>query len=273
MKVVELFAGIGGFRLGLERTGHTVVWANEWDRYAADIYDKNFGGQIDRRDITTITPEEVPAHDLICAGFPCQAFSVAGNRRGFDETRGTLFFEIIRIAKYHKTPYLLLENVRGLTFHDGGRTFRTILRTFDECGYDAQWQVCNSRSFGTPQNRERIFIVGHLRSQPRPKIFPIEPRGRKHAQSDQDQTAFRYPLKFVRRNQTHITGDYAYTVDTLGSGGVITAQGIRRLTPIECERLQGFPDDWTLGAVERQRYKMMGNAVTVNVVEAIAKRF
>jgi DNA (cytosine-5)-methyltransferase 1 len=160
MKVVELFAGVGGFRLGLERAGHQVVWANEWDKYACDIYDKNFGGSIDRRDITKVPASEIPKHDLICGGFPCQAFSVAGKRRGFDETRGTLFFDIARIAAHHKTPYLLLENVKGLLSHDGGRTFATIIRTLDELGYDCQWQVLNSKDFGVPQNRERVIIVG-----------------------------------------------------------------------------------------------------------------
>lgn len=272
MRAIELFAGIGGFRIGLERAGHKVVWGNEWDKYAADTYDKNFGGKIDRRDITKIEASEIPTHDLLTGGFPCQAFSVAGAKRGFAETRGTLFFEIMRIARFHKTPYLLLENVRGLTFHDGGRTFGTILTTLDECGYDAQWQVCNSRSFGTPQNRERIVIVGNLRGATRPQVFPIAPRGREIAQSDKEQKAFRYPIKFARRNQTHIAGDYAYTVDTLGSGGVITPLGIRKLTPVECERLQGFPEGWTEGASDSQRYKQIGNAVTVNVIEAVARR-
>lgn len=275
MRAIELFAGVGGFRLGLERAGHSVVWANEWDKYACDTYDKNFGEKghlIDRRDITTIAPEDIPAHDLIVGGFPCQAFSVAGHKQGFDETRGTLFFEIMRIARFHQTPYLLLENVRGLTFHDGGRTFETILTALDECGYDAEWQVCNSRSFGIAQNRERLIIVANLRTVAKPRVFPLGARGNETPYDDKTQTAFRYPVKFARRNQTHIKGDYAYTVDTLGSGGIITSDGIRRLTPIECERLQGFPDNWTDGVSDTQRYKQMGNAVTVNVVQAVAER-
>lgn len=173
MRVVELFAGVGGFRLGLERAGHTVVWANEWDRYAADIYDKNFGGQIDRRDITLVEASDIPAHDILCGGFPCQSFSVAGKRRGFEETRGTLFFDIIRIAKHHQTPFLFLENVKGLLNHDGGQTFEVILRTLDESGYDAQWQVLNSKNFGVPQNRERVIIIANLRNRPRRQVFPI----------------------------------------------------------------------------------------------------
>ena len=190
MRAIELFAGVGGFRLGLERAGHSVVWANEWDKYACDTYDKNFsngdggrpcpddisnnrGHKIDRRDLTTIPATDVPQHDLIVGGFPCQAFSVAGKRRGFDETRGTLFFDILRIAKHHRTPYLLLENVKGLLNHDGGKTFEVIMRALDECGYDAQWQVLNSKNFGVPQNRERIIIIGHLRGRPRPQVFPF----------------------------------------------------------------------------------------------------
>lgn len=290
MRVVELFAGVGGFRLGLERNGHEVVWSNEWDKYACDTYDKNFGGKIDRRDITTIDATDVPAHDLICGGFPCQAFSVAGKRRGFEETRGTLFFEIMRITRHHRTKYLFLENVKGLLSHDHGRTFKTIIETLDELGYDCQWQVLNSKDFGVPQNRERIFIIGHLRTEPRPQVFPISdstnsPKGARQASSDIARTLTaslggvdrnkqfvveRAPLRFLTRNQKNVTGDYSFTVDTTNTSGVKVNGAIRKLTPMECERLQGFPDGWTSGVSDSQRYKQMGNAVTVNVIEAIA---
>lgn len=173
MRAIELFAGVGGFRLGLERAGHSVIWSNEWDKYAADTYDKNFGGQINRQSITDVRAEDIPEHDIIVGGFPCQAFSIAGKRKGFDETRGTLFFDIMRIAQHHRTPYLFLENVKGLLNHDSGRTFEVILKTLDESGYDCQWQVLNSKDFGVPQNRERIFIIGHLRGRPRPEVFPL----------------------------------------------------------------------------------------------------
>lgn len=355
MRVVELFAGVGGFRLGLERSGHTVVWSNEWDKYACDVYDKNFSGRparageeeagvggnrtdatgadprqstnnyanrgdrIDRRDITTIPAGDIPEHDLIVGGFPCQAFSIAGKRLGFDEVRGTLFFDILRIALHHRTPYLLLENVKGLLNHDGGRTFETILRALDESGYDVQWQVLNSKDFGVPQNRERVIIVGHLRGKPRPEVFPLGGTNEPHTltgagagsslRSHQggvdldDQLIIRLDADAPHyQDRVYGTRGIAPTLPT-GTGGnhqpkilarnqrgeirempiagTIPASrsskqfqlvnGIRRLTPVECERLQGFPDNWTAGVSDTQRYRQMGNAVTVNVIEAVAR--
>lgn len=360
MRAIELFAGVGGFRLALERNGHAVVWANEWDKYAAQTYDKNFGGKIDRRDITKITPEEIPAHDLIVGGFPCQAFSIAGKRRGFDETRGTLFFDIARIAAHHKTKYLLLENVKGLLSHDRGRTYATIIRSLDELGYDCQWQVLNSKDFGVPQNRERIIIVGHLRGEPRPQVFPIIGTGGEDIRqlnpgAAQDHRVYattgisptlnpaaaaggavvpKIVATAIARRGRNGGSQYeqrsdglANTVRTATGGGSMgmvkvpeaTKQGfalaeigdsinlqqpnsktrrgrvghgiantldtsqfqhtidptsfrLRRLTPVECERLQGFPDGWTEGMSDTQRYKQMGNAVTVNVIQAVAAR-
>jgi DNA (cytosine-5)-methyltransferase 1 len=327
MKVVELFAGVGGFRLGLERAGHRVVWSNEWDRFAADTYDKNFPGAINRMDITSVPAASIPAHDLICGGFPCQAFSIAGKRRGFEETRGTLFFEIMRIARHHRTTYLLLENVKGLLSHDGGRTFATIITALDELGYDCQWQVLNSKDFGVPQDRERIFIVGHLRNRFRPAIFPLG-QGDGNRSQGGSEGAYTSTLTaryghtnargtFIKQinpgvAQDHRVYDSAGISPTLnpaaaaggavipkigyrghtpskpdeiaktvkagvhgvpgGEGLVDEGYRVRRLTPVECERLQGFPDNWTQGVSDTQRYKQMGNAVTVNVIEAIAQR-
>lgn len=243
MKAIELFAGVGGFRIGLERAGHEVVFANEWDKYACDTYDKNFGGSIDRRDLTTIPATDIPAHDIIVGGFPCQAFSIAGTRKGMDEARGTLFFEVLRIAKHHQTPYLLLENVKGLLNHDGGRTFEVILRALDELGYDCQWQLLNSK-YVTGQNRERTYVVAHRRTSPRPLVFPI---------TNQDLYAYRPDRHTADRG-------WSFT------------NGTRRLEPVEAERLQGFAEDWTEGVSYSQRMSQMGNAVTVNIVEAVADR-
>ena len=198
MKYVSLFAGIGGFDLALNRLGHECVWANEWDKYAAEIFKKNFTGNkktesdkwdtnesregrgtlfqtngIDTRDIRTVPTSEIPDHDLLVGGFPCQAFSIAGKRGGFEDTRGTLFFEIARIARVKRPKLLLLENVKGLLSHDNGRTFGTILATLSGLGYFSEWQVLNSKDFGVPQNRERVFIVGHLGRPSRGTVFPI----------------------------------------------------------------------------------------------------
>ena len=178
MKFIDLFAGIGGFRLGMESAGHECVAFCEIDKFARSSYKAihNTEGEIELHDITTVTDDEIRTigHvDAICGGFPCQAFSIAGHRRGFEDTRGTLFFEIARFAAILKPKYLFLENVKGLLNHDKGNTFETILSALDELGYDVEWQVLNSKDFGVPQNRERVFIIGHLRGQRGRKIFPI----------------------------------------------------------------------------------------------------
>jgi DNA (cytosine-5)-methyltransferase 1 len=178
VKFIDLFAGIGGFRLGMESAGHECVAFCEIDKFARESYKAihNTEGEIELHDITTVTDEKIRniGHvDVICGGFPCQAFSIAGARRGFEDTRGTLFFEIARFAAILKPKYLFLENVKGLLNHDKGDTFETILSALDELGYDVEWQVLNSKDFGVPQNRERVFIIGHLRGERGRKVFPI----------------------------------------------------------------------------------------------------
>ena len=306
MKYISLFAGIGGFDLALNRLGHECVWANEWDKYAAQIYDKNFcggrllprqgevlsggvanitGGQaglesIDTRDLRTVPTSEIPDHDLLVGGFPCQAFSIAGKRRGFEDTRGTLFWDIARILKDKHPSYFILENVKGLLSHNGGSTFKTIISTLAELGYDLEWQVLNSKNFGVPQNRERVFIVGHTRGQPRPEVFPIGGGGEKNNETRISKTIRSGYYKQGFGSQ--MIDSIAHTVRNGGrASGIDKKQNwdsyevggrIRRLTPTECERLQGFPDGWTEGISDTQRYKCLGNAVTVNVVYEVAKR-
>lgn len=216
MKYLSLFSGIGGFELGIqqayeqilhdqktrgcgqkksipkhgmrdtsskpnERQYPTCVGYSEIDKYAVQIYRNHFPNHKNYGDITKINEKELPEFDLIVGGFPCQSFSIAGKRRGFEDTRGTLFFDIARIIKAKRPRLLLLENVKGLLSHDKGDTFRTIIATLDELGYDIQWQVLNSKNHGVPQNRERIIIVGHLRGTSRPKVFPF-------TESDTDDT-------------------------------------------------------------------------------------
>ena len=179
LKFLDLFSGIGGFRLGLEKSGHECVGFVEIDKFARKSYEAIFDteGEWTRHDITKVTDEEWRELrgrvDLICGGFPCQAFSIAGKRLGFDEARGTMFFEIARAVKQIQPRLLLLENVKGLLNHDKGKTFGVILKTLDELGYDAEWRVLNSKNYGVPQNRERVFIVGHLRGGSGREIFPI----------------------------------------------------------------------------------------------------
>ena len=190
MKFLDLFAGIGGFRLGMESAGHECIGFCEIDKFARASYKAihDTEGEIELHDITRVTDESVRRFgsvDVICGGFPCQAFSIAGARRGFEDTRGTLFFEICRFASILRPKYLFLENVRGLLNHDGGATFETIIRTLDGLGYDVEWQVLNSKNFGVPQNRERVFIIGHLRGQRTRNVFPIL---RENAKSDNQQS-------------------------------------------------------------------------------------
>ena len=179
MRFLDLFSGIGGFRFGMERAGHKCVGYCEIDKYARASYQAihDTEGEIDFKDITEVTDEEFRKLrgevDIICGGFPCQAFSIAGKQLGFEDTRGTLFYEIARATEQIKPRYLFLENVRNLLSHDKGKTFVRMLKILDELGYDVEWQVLNSKNFGVPQNRERVFIIGHLRGECTYRVFPI----------------------------------------------------------------------------------------------------
>ena len=354
--------------------GHTPVGWCEIDKYAQKSYRAIHEpeGEWFADDITKVTDEHIRELgrergqiQVITGGFPCQAFSVAGKRGGFDDTRGTLFFEIVRFASILRPRYLFLENVKGLLSHNEGNTFETILGALDECGYDAEWQVLNSKNYGVPQNRERMFIIGHLRNSGGRKIFPIEgtnenslkqivggsqgfrvydpegtsctlaseagglgaktglylinkkgdeikPRGDiancidanyyKGLDTHQARTGV---LCINTKQQTTqvlddkeppiVIGDivhdrdkkqqngkgwndkgYAYTLDTWATQGIVQDAMIRRLTPRECFRLQGFPD-WAFDRAAEvcsnsQLYKQAGNSVTVNVIYEIARR-
>lgn len=191
MRFIDFFSGIGGFRLGMEMAGHECVGHCEIDKFANKSYiamhsPKESEWYAD--DIRRVNPGDLPKAEVYCFGFPCQAFSIAGKRRGFEDTRGTLFFEVMRLAKVRKPDILFAENVKGLLSHEGGRTFGTIIRTMDELGYDVEWQVCNSKNFGVPQNRERVFIIGHLRGRSFRKVFPFR-NGNKEADNLQRQEA------------------------------------------------------------------------------------
>ena len=201
MKFLDLFAGIGGFRFGMEAAGHECIGFCEIDKFARASYKAihDTEGEIELHDITRITDESIRGFgsvDIICGGFPCQAFSIAGNRRGFEDTRGTLFFEIVRFASILRPKYLFLENVKGLLNHENGITFETIISTLDELGYNVEWQVLNSKDFGVPQNRERVFIIGHLRGERTRRVFPLSGTGRqvdKHQEQSTNTLTTRYP--------------------------------------------------------------------------------
>ena len=219
MKFLDLFAGIGGFRLGMESAGHECVGFCEIDKFARASYKAihSTKGEIELHDITEVTEEEIRniGHvDVICGGFPCQAFSIAGARRGFEDTRGTLFFEIARFASILKPEYLFLENVKGLLNHDKGDTFETILSALDELGYDVEWQVLNSKNFEVPQNRERVFIIGHLRGERTRNVFPLS--------GESEQSDHQPPKIEIIGNTKNPNGTSKGTKSVVyGSGGVV----------------------------------------------------
>lgn len=218
MRFIDFFAGIGGFRLGLEMAGHECVGHCEIDKYADRSYRAMHDvkeGEWFADDITRVRPEDLPEAEVYCGGFPCQAFSIAGKRGGFEDTRGTLFFEIMRLAKVRRPKYLFLENVRGLLSHDGGRTFGTILQTMGELGYDAEWQILNSKDYGVPQNRERVFIIGHLRGAGGREVFPIEGA---NGEVDTPIEIIAHRKGYRRNTQVFSPNGITETLDT-GQGG------------------------------------------------------
>jgi len=287
MKYFSMFSGIGGFEHGINnirpdlwdrakglqnmpdikkpQSRATCVGFSEVDKYATQIYKKHFPNHKEYGDVSRISWSDVEDFEILVGGFPCQAFSIAGKRGGFNDTRGTLFFEVARCLKEKQPRLFVLENVKGLLSHDKGATFVTIISTLDELGYDLQWQVLNSKNFGVPQNRERVFIIGHLRGTSRPEVFPI---GEGNSQNEKV-----FPT--ISTELAHSTGKnfMPKCCELLQEMGI----KLRRLTPIECERLQGFPDGWTSEGVDgaisdTQRYKCLGNAVTTNVISAIFKK-
>lgn len=288
MNFIDLFAGIGGFRLGMEQAGHKCLAYCEKDKFALQTYKSNFNtdDNIGWNDIKDVTEGEIiefgKQHevDIICAGFPCQAFSIAGKKRGFADTRGTMFFELEKFAKILKPKYLLFENVKGLLTHDRGRTFATILYELWKLGYDAEWQVLNSKDFNVPQNRERVFIIGRLRGKSTRQIFPIvSPTGKNICKLKEITSGLSQAMRI------YDPSGLAVTLRSLG-GGLGAKMGlyafkenntirVRKLTPLECFRVQGFPDSFYKninGLSDSQLYKQAGNAVTVPVIYEIAKR-
>ena len=302
LKFIDLFAGIGGFRIALEKYGAQCVFTSEWDKEAQKTYYENFG-DIPQGDITKINEKEIPEHNIICAGFPCQSFSISGKQQGFKDTRGTLFFDIARIAKYHQPKVLFLENVKNLVKHDHGNTLKIILRSLDEIGYDAYYQVLVASHYGVPQARERIYIVAFRKdldvnnfSFPKPIYKKISV---KDILEDESATAEhilnRKDIQFWKRDQTPTLNPiqigkinnggqgeriysiygHAITLSAYGGGaagktGAYLVNGkVRRLSPRECARVQGFPEWFKIPVSKSQAYKQFGNSVSVPVVESI----
>ena len=277
IKIFSMFSGVGGFELGFQQANlHTqVVGFCEIDKYASQILETKFKGIKNYGDATKINETKLPNFDILVGGFPCQAFSMAGKRKGFDEARGTLFFDVARILAHKKPRNFILENVKGLLSHNKGKTFKTILGILSDLGYIVEWELLNSKNYGVPQSRERVYIVGHLRGQSQPKVFSFRKSTEKSNQKPKLLTK-----NLGQAQRVFSTNGVSVSIIALGGGQgaktglyeVKKGTQIRRLTPIECERLQGFPDNWTEGLSDTQRYKCLGNAVTTNVIEWIGKQ-
>lgn len=291
LKIIDLFAGIGGIRLGFEAHGCKTVFTSEWDKHAQKMYEANFGEK-PYGDINDIAPQDIPDHDILLAGFPCQPFSIAGKQLGFADTRGTLFFNIEAILKEKKPKAFLLENVKRLRTHDKGRTLGVILEKLKNLGYTVYHQVLNTLDYGIPQKRERIYIVGFLESIafsfPKP-IRPYKPLADFLEKDENVPENFflSEKLKEKRRKAVkpnppypsiwheNIAGNisalpYSCALRAGGSYNYLVVNGIRRLTGREMLRLQGFPEDFIINIPYTQVRKVAGNSVTVPVIEAIA---
>lgn len=305
---IDLFAGIGGFRIALESFGLKCVYSSEWDRHAQITYRENFG-EVPEGDITRVNAEDIPKHNVLCAGFPCQAFSVSGKQRGFADTRGNLFFEIARVAAYHKPEVLFLENVSNFARHDKGRTLRLIEETLDGLDYRVFGHVLNASHYGVPQSRRRIYLVCFIRDLgvmefplPRPRHEPVklrdfledDERTERYVVTRRETKLSRpppepdifehYPQKPIRVGTIGNAGQgeriysdlgHAITLSAYG-GGIASKTGaylvngkVRKLSPRECARIMGFPDTFKIPVTDAQAYKQFGNSVVIPVLRAI----
>lgn len=304
-KVASLFAGIGGICYGFKQAGAQIVWANEIDKDACKTYRHNFGGDyLVEGDIKEVDPNNIPDIDILNGGFPCQAFSVAGYRKGFDDERGNLFFEIVRILEAKKPKAILLENVKNLEGHDKGNTFKVIKSELERIGYHVHKAVLNTMEYGNvPQNRERIYIVGFLSKDAYdkfeyPKSIPLtknihdviditerKPLGLYYENSKyypeliktmtRKDTVYQWRRVYCRENKSNVCPTLTAN---MGTGGhnvplILDDFGIRKLTPEECVGFQGFPNEFSFPAdiSNASKYKQAGNSVSVPVIKRIAE--
>jgi DNA (cytosine-5)-methyltransferase 1 len=301
-RFIDLFAGIGGLRIAFESAGGKCVFSSEWNKFSQQTYSDNFGDVPDG-DITKIDEKEIPDHDILVGGFPCQPFSIAGvssknslgRKHGFeDETQGTLFFDICRIIKEKKPSAFLLENVKNLKSHDKGRTFKTIMKALqEELGYDVHYKVIDASKL-VPQHRERIFIVG-FRSPMEFEFPELEDKRPKLGDILERRVAEKYTLKdgtwnsLQRHMEKHREKGNGFGYNLAERDGIAKTlsaryykdgaeilipqrnKNPRKLTPRECARLMGFPEDFRITVSDNQAYRQFGNAVVVPVVKSIAK--
>lgn len=301
---IDLFAGLGGFRLALESCGAECVYTNEWDKYAQEVYQMNFN-ELPEGDITQVDEKNIPNHDILCAGFPCQAFSISGKRKGFEDSRGTLFFDVARIVKNKRPKVVFMENVRNFATHDGGNTLDVVKTTMNELGYSFYSDVLNSVHYGIPQKRERIYMVCFRNDLdvktfqfPKPfklthflEDFLLEDDEVEHLIKHREDLILK-DIDIVENESKSIRlgivgkggqGERIYSPKGIAvtlsahGGGVFAKTGgylvngkTRRLHPRECARVMGFPDSYKLHPNANQAYKQFGNSVVINVLQYIA---
>ncbi len=292
LKFIDLFAGIGGLRIPFDELGCECVFSSEWDKHAQDMYEANFGER-PKGDITGISSEEIPDHDILLAGFPCQPFSIIGNGKGFADTRGTMFFEIERILRDKKPKAFLLENVKRLVSHDKHKTFQVILSKLEELGYRTHWKILNALDYGLPQKRERAIIVGFKENYPFGFPEPLKKRTslkdilEDHSRVDKKYFASEHIVKkriekaegkripkpsIWHENKGGNIGihEFSCALRAGASYNYLLVDGIRRLTPREQLLLQGFPSNFKIVS-ETYIGKLAGNAVPVPLVREVAK--
>lgn len=305
MTFIDLFAGLGGFRLALESLGAKCVYSNEWDKPAQEVYKANFG-ETPEGDITKVDEKTIPDHDILCAGFPCQAFSISGKRRGFEDSRGTLFFDVARIVKEKKPKIVFMENVRNFAAHDNGHTIEVVKNTMEELGYSFNYRVLSATDYGIPQKRERVYMVCFrndlgVTDFEYPEPFTLK----RHVEDflledneeveklyvDRDDTYYNgveddsYSDKPIRLGivnkggqgeRIYSTKGIAITFSAYGggvfakTGGYLVNGRPRKLHPRECARLMGFPDSYIMSTSKQQAYKQFGNSVVVDVLQYVA---
>lgn len=304
---IDLFAGLGGFRLALESLGASCVYSNEWDVQAQQVYAANFG-DIPEGDITQVDEKKIPAHDILCAGFPCQAFSISGKQRGFEDSRGTLFFDVARIVKEKQPKIVFMENVKNFATHNNGDTLAVVRGTMEELGYDFYYKVMNAVDYGVPQKRERIYMVCFRKdlgigSFDFPEPFKLERHVEDYLLQDDDLVKSLYvdrpdtqyngiednkysnkPIRLGIVNKggqgerIYSTKGIAVTLSAYG-GGVFAKTGgylingkTRKLHPRECARIMGYPDSYQISSRPAQAYKQFGNSVVIDVLQLIAQK-
>lgn len=309
-KFIDLFAGIGGFHYALKSFGAECVFASEIDNNASEIYHLNHGLKPEG-DITKIDERQIPKHDILCGGFPCQAFSISGKQKGFEDTRGTLFFDIARIVNYHKPKILFLENVKNFVRHDKGKTLITVIKTLEDLNYTLFYEVLNTSNFGLPQNRERVYIIGFNNADFKNSEFQFPDLKLVSSLEDvlennpksgkiiiRDDISFyknfnlienifgelEFPNKPIQIGKVNKGGQgeriyhakgHAVTLSAHG-GGVGSKTGlykignnVRKLSPRECARIQGFPENFIMPESVAQAQKQFGNSVSINTLQFI----